>query len=560
MEGFEYIAELKDGMSKPAWDAKAALEGLKTQIRATEKEIRALQDRQLQYRERGGNWKGIASQVGTEIAKLRLHLGDLRTSESQLAWASGGSSGWARKLGMHMLGASSIGYLLADAVRSVGRAIYQTSKEVVEFAIDAAEAKANAIVAFNAMGESGQDMFRSLSSLARNIHAPVERAVALAQELMAMGMERTDHIQATIAAVTALERTGLSSGAAKVQRVIEESLAEGHLKLPKKLAGTGLNLDTLTADLAKRLGQPIALIKQQLKDGKIAADVGIAAIVDSINTGKIGQIAAQKLTLGDVATDFKNDFKAMFEDVNLGPLMDGLRDFISIFDAGSASGKTMKATFTDVINTIIRWIGKGIEQFTIFVLEVEIGALTAEIKLAPIVKGLMAVEHWMEKIADRTTNGLAKLTDWLTIPVLGGEPIGKDIAGGIANGIQGGAPGIKAAAGSASAQAISGAQESIGAFSPARKLMPVGRSASEGFALGIEQSGAAEHAMTRMVQPPNIASAGASSSSRAGATVNVDMGGIHVHAEHAGNVEEWMPIVESKIVDVFERMALELGG
>jgi len=64
----------------------------------------------------------------------------------------------------------------------------------------------------------------------------------------------------------------------------------------------------LMAELAKRLHQPVAAIESEFKAGKIAADVGIAALVDSVNWGKVGDIAQKKLTLKDVWTDFGNAF------------------------------------------------------------------------------------------------------------------------------------------------------------------------------------------------------------------------------------------------------------
>src|SRR5580704_4249724 len=168
MEGFEYIAELKDGMGGPAKEARAALGGLGQELKRLGAQTDAV----------GSHMRGVAS----------AHRGLIDVER-----------GFFRELGGSFVPQIALGELAGEAIKELGRKVYETGKEILEFAIDAAEAKENAISAFNAMGQSGEEMFGDLTRLARNIHAPVERAVGLAQELMAMGMERTDHIQATIA-------------------------------------------------------------------------------------------------------------------------------------------------------------------------------------------------------------------------------------------------------------------------------------------------------------------------------------------------------------------------
>jgi len=52
--------------------------------------------------------------------------------------------------------------------------------------------------------------------------------------------------------------------------------------------------------------------------------VGIAALVDSVNWGKVGDIAQKKLTLKDVWTDFGNAFTRMMDDINETPIIQAI--------------------------------------------------------------------------------------------------------------------------------------------------------------------------------------------------------------------------------------------
>ncbi len=76
-EDFSFDTVIKDGMSGPAHAESDALKRLQSEIKSTERAIRALQTEQLNY-QRGG-FKSAAADIGLEIRKLRLPLGDLRS-------------------------------------------------------------------------------------------------------------------------------------------------------------------------------------------------------------------------------------------------------------------------------------------------------------------------------------------------------------------------------------------------------------------------------------------------------------------------------------------------
>ena len=82
MEGFEWVLEIKDGMSRPAAEMKSALATLDRSLRSTEAEMRSLQRLQNTYRSAG--FKQGAAEVGKDLSKLRLGAAETRAQMKAL--------------------------------------------------------------------------------------------------------------------------------------------------------------------------------------------------------------------------------------------------------------------------------------------------------------------------------------------------------------------------------------------------------------------------------------------------------------------------------------------
>jgi hypothetical protein len=73
--------------------------------------------------------------------------------------------------------------------------------------------------------------------------------------------------------------------------------------------------------------------------------------------------------------------------------------------------------------------------------------------------------------------------------------------------------------------------------------------------MGFEQNNDTTPALMSKLNPGSLSVPAAPPSSSG--TVSIDVGGIHVHGATAAEI---MPLLESQIVDVFERAALEMGA
>jgi hypothetical protein len=349
VEGFEFDVGMKDSVSAPANAEVAALDRMRGAFERF----------------------NIAADKG---AAANEHAG--RSAHE--------SEGFFKGFATSLVGQVAAAELAAEAIKKLGEAVL----EAANFAVEVAEFRENAVMAYEAVtgtAEEGERTFAAIDRLATTIRIPAEQAHHLAQSLMVQGLENQEQLTSAISAIGALQRTGMEQGAEKLQRIIETSLATGHLEVNKRmLRGTGLNVDDLYSDLGKRLHMGRAQVAAELKAGKIDAEVGIASITEAINHGKIGEIAAKKFDIGDALTVFKNEMRAIFQDVDVGPLKQALYDFVSIFSQGSTTGKDFHDVVTGAINGVARAVSGAIESVLLFGLKLQLVGLQAYIDLFPV--------------------------------------------------------------------------------------------------------------------------------------------------------------------------------
>jgi hypothetical protein len=552
-EGFSFDAVMHDGMSGPAKSEGEALAKLQSEIKTTEKAIRALQTEQLNY-QRGG-FKGAAADIGLEIKKLRLPLGDLRSEFHDLKTEqeSKAKEGFIGQLKSSLIPEIALGELAAEGIKMLGEATLEVAKSFAEvviegtkFAIEMGEFKENAVSAYEAVlgtKEQGEQAFAAIEDLGKSVHLPVERAQGMAQELMEMGLENVGTVSSVLTAVADLNRVGLEKGAAKFQSIVERSLSAGAFVLPKKLSGIGVQLPKLYEDLAARLHKSVPEVKAELKAGKIDVETGIAALTAAVSGGPIGEIAAKKLTFGDITTDIKNDFKGLFEDVDAGPLLRAFDDVRYLIEGADGSTDDFKGTVTSAFNSVIQWTGEAVDAVVEFGLDIEILGLKAEIFWKKHKKGVGTVVDGVETAA----GAIARLVPGLDTAI----NLGHLAKAGFDAAVGGGAPagaakpiGVEAPAhaeGGVIARPAAG--EFFASVAPGERIVPAGRATDDVAGLSLPDfSGLAMGGGDRIIHP---------------GAVHVE---INAPSGTTATKEELQELTEHAMDDVLERLAVELGG
>lgn len=560
-DSFTYETAIKDGMTEPAHNEAAAIDKL-------------------------------TESVTRNDAALKHHA----ESSEHAGKGAEHAEGFLKEFSGALVPQIALGELAAESIKKIGESAYELGEKLVEagvelvhFSLETSEFKENLVDTFTVIegsAEGGEEAFAALQRTAVAAHLSINEAGDLAKRLAVSGVQNAEALDAAVAAIGALKRTGLDEGSAKLERIIEQSEALGHFQLPKKLGGLGTSVDAIVNELSKSLGRTPDMIKQQLKAGQISAEQGIAAITNTINQGQVGAIAARKFDLSDVATDWHNVWVKLTEDVDASPLVYALRDFVSIFDDGTASGKTFKDTIVDGVNSIIKTLASGVESATIFGLETEVAFLTVELAAKPMVDALRHLEerqHILRILGDMAqkfgsemmtaADEVLRLADaWNKLTGRGdglalephGKKSGNSLADGLATGIQEREASVRAAASQSGAAAVDAMRKALDAHSPSRVTMALGADVVEGMVIGVSSNapkaqGAMREAMGTIpsFDPGSMLMGGGG-----GRTVTIGsvIENLTVHGGGEGVVDEIGSIVEEKLADAIERINLELGG
>ncbi len=184
--------------------------------------------------------------------------------------------------------------------------------------------------------------------------------------------QRSDEIVRRLSDLSTVDPTADFS---RLQLAITQIAGKGRLQGQEllQLAEAGLETTSVYDELSKTLKKSRAEVIKLQETGKISSDVAIRAILDAIATqtgGKAaGEVSREKSfrDLSGLMRRLENIPKDLFFDLQVGPGVDGIkeimRDIIEFFDAGSASGKEVRAVLGDTFNAIVEGLtGKDLSK------------------------------------------------------------------------------------------------------------------------------------------------------------------------------------------------------
>jgi hypothetical protein len=551
-DGFEFTTAIRDGMSGPAHAEVAALGELDSALAKSEKSLHSHAAATENAGRMSGEAKGFMKEfTGSLVPEIAL--------------------GEAAAEGLKKLGEGFV---------ELGEKIFDFAKEGVEFALESAEFKENMTEAFavvSGTAEKGEETYSAIEKMAAAHHLDIGKSLGAAKELALSGVENERILSDTVQAQGALQRVGLEAGAEKLRRLVEQSEAAGHLILPKKLGAIGFNM----ADLAKGLHETPAELARDLKAGKIEVDRGIAAIDAAILGGNVGQLAARKFDLTDVATSWHNIWRQLVEDVDAGPLTSALRNFVDNFTEGSGAAGGMKDEIVKDVNAIVRVLGELVSDATTLFLKLELGFYEGKIAATPMIAEIHklglegpnlhdigdSAEH-IAKAMVVVASATALAVGWiikleeLKDPVkIGGHEIGVGFVGGLVDGLTGGKFQVVKEVEGLGMAALDALRRVWQSHSPSRVAFDIGFGVGEGMGLGAEASSdRAARGVSDALSPPDFrgASSSAGPSTR---NVTIAAGAVQIHiAGSSVDVEAMREVVENALNDAIDRVNLELGG
>lgn len=588
-EGFEYVASIKDNISGPSKDIKAALSAVASQIKSTSKEILELQ--KIQQLNKRAGFKEDVKESARQIADARLKLKELSLAHKDLRDAGKHSGGALEELKHHLFGTVTVGTLAAHAIEKVAETAKEAAVELgelvikgFEFAIEAREFKEQMTEGFELFlgsKEAGEETFEEVQKIATALHAPVEQVGGLTNELLIAGLDNQKQLTETVQSITALQRVAGDAAAGKLENIVRRSVAAGKFAVtPKMLTGTGATLDSLSKIIGTKLHVSNETAKAMLKAGKVNVETGIDAINEAIEGGKIGERAKGMFKLKDIAVDFRNSMMKLFAGIDTAPFINALRQVSVLFDENTASGKMFRTIVLGAFNALFKIAGKATKALLL-------GFIYAQVYIVKAANTVPWLVKWLYKLYDAKTVltiikvGLIAIAaaaalvigPFLIMAGIGAllistivaavkfiasidfKGIGLSIVNGIADGIKAGVNTVVDAAKGAAKSAYNAVKEGLGIHSPSKEMAKLGMYTSEGFAQGVEGGASKTHkAMSFATTPPG----GAAAAGGGGRQITVNVGGIEIHGVQGA--EQMAPMFETMFTDLLERVAIEVGG
>ena len=562
--GFELLIE--DHMSSPAAQIRSQLLGLRDEMQHL-KELRL--DAKLAGDANAVKALGIGLQgTALEASKAKIELDKLTAAEPKSTHGKL-EAGFLNELEHHMFGTITAATLAAHAIEKVAEGVVELTRSIVEagfevarFAMEASEMRENATTAFEVLtgsAEEGEALYKQIEAVAVGGHMAIGRAQTMAQSLMAEGMKQTETVAATVQAIGVLERVGPQGSAERLQKIIARSMASGHFEVQARTLAGVANLPDLMTDISKRLHQPVATIEAEMKAGKIAADVGIASIVDAVNWGKIGDIAQKRLTLKDVWTDFGNAFTRMLDDINVTPIIKSLEDVIWVLGGGKTGVNDFKDSIRDAMDNVASWVGHTIHDVTLWFLKLELYLIQHKstfVRYWGEFQAAMDSVQWDQLVPNIETVGSAIMIIAKAITLTAQAALAVVDAFSRTN-----AQSMAIAAG-ASAQDFPDlgddvAKSNVG--TPYDMRQDFAPPNAEG---GVVLQPAPGEVLASVAPGEVIVPRGGEGPSGGGKAVHVEVGGIHVHVtgKPDKDLQQQIETLSAHALeDVFERVAIELG-
>lgn len=419
------IAKSKDAIKESALamrdlrgksdEVKAAKDQLVTKIRAEEAAVAASTLKLLKQgtsveelakkekkaeeakKKRAEATKEEADAMGKAIGTVGGPVASLKGKLESLKAILGGTEGG-------MAAVAGVAAIAAAAVVSVGVAAGAAAFSLSKFILASADAarmmqltrKAN--LAGN--DEWAKNLGDQVDAIARKVPVAKDKlnelGIALAKSRIG-GQTMVDTMNA-VAGASAAAGEDLGN---KLKSMVERGAFTKRFQLsPQELLGMDLDFSDVAKAYASGMHISVEAARQALFLGRVRLADGAAALKKAVDA-KFGEINADKmLGLDNQLMKFKADLAGLAKDVNIQPILKGIKSLADNFDQASVNGKALKGIFTTIGRAIGVTFQDGVPIVQDFIDKAVWGALKIE-------------NYWLRaKIAFRETFGTKTSLEW----------------------------------------------------------------------------------------------------------------------------------------------------
>lgn len=389
----------------PAKAAKAAEKAAKQQQAAEQKGLKAKQlaeraaqkdvERKLRFSQKADNEikkaqklaaANVAKKAKAEEAAAKKHARSLKSIQD-----ADKAHQFVNSLADSLAFLTNPATLAAAAVTALGAAFAYAVIQGGALALEVTEAKGDTLDMLEAMlgtAKAASDTYAQVEQLTRDFAISLSAAQGLAQSLTAAGVTDATQLQNAMRGIAQLDSVIKGAGG-KIENIITKAAQTGKFQFTtKQLVGTGIQVSALYEEIARRTGQGVKEVEAQLQKGKIAADVGIAALTAVIDT-KFGKLSSgQAADFSAQMVKLKDNLKSLFDSVDTGPFLAALKTLVSLFDSSTASGQTLKTVITGVFDKLFTVATAVIPYVKTLLLGLAIISLRVYLAFKPLVKAI----------------------------------------------------------------------------------------------------------------------------------------------------------------------------
>lgn len=392
----DQIAASKDAIKATA-GAMRDLRGSTSEVKAAKDELRskleaekkALSDATLKLTQQGKTYDQVAAKakasaaaekersgaIGRAITAAGGPIASIKEKVSSLTEALGGAEGG-------LAAVAGVAAIAAAAIAVAGAAAVGAISQLARFILVSADASRLAHLTRKghlAGNESwAKQLGEQVDEITRKIPVARERVDELAFALARSRIGGQTMVDALNAIAGASSAVGDELGN-KLRGIIERGALTRRMQLsPQELMGMDLDFSDVAKAYAEGMNISVAAARAALFEGRVRLQDGAAALKRAVDA-KFGEINGAKLSaLGNIARKAKEDLAGLAKDVNIEPVLKGIKQLASNLDASTVNGKALRGIITTIGNSLGLTFTDGVGSLQHFVDYSVYAALTFE--------------------------------------------------------------------------------------------------------------------------------------------------------------------------------------
>lgn len=621
----DYSVRLIDEMSQPAYAASASMSKIARSVRDTQEKISGLTSKysvqsdaliKLGSALDAAKGKGAAGAVEAEkltaayrkqAEALQATSRTIRNSNERLSDLKKASKkGSGGLMGMALNAAKMLGPLAVAAV---------SFKALAGAAQTAFEARGHKLAIMGQLqsitgsADKAKEVYDHTQKIADNLNVSQDRVQELSTDLLKARMPSTS-LEATITAITALEKGQGPEAAAKLQSIVKGSTFKKSFGITREDAlALGTNMQEVYSEIAKSTGQGLGEVRAQMAYGQIGIKTGLDALNAIATRKNRAALDVAKMDPAALFGKFKETLSRLFEDVDLSPISDALKAVTLMFDRTTVTGKSFKTMINGIVSVVgalisyaVPIVGKLVDLFTLLGLRIYVALIPVFGTVRRLLKALhldggffgdmmaakfTAVAKILERIGqalkvvsagidvgskllegkdtskagDRLGNEVYKLVN----PKEGFFRQGVDIADGLSGGILSKIGLVENTSRKMAQTVPATVAKELEIRSPSRVLKKQGKDTGQGYIDGVEESGAGNALAGIGDSVPDVKAGAVSGANAFGPAAgqprgSVTFGDFYFQIDGGATGEETARTAYEKFLEMIEPLALQLGG